>query len=112
MSLGSLIGGIILVIIGSVLYYFLLPKTKKSVQKQANIKKILSPISSIFILIGLFGILTFCLGVDGGNYTPEKEDDMNVLNGIIIAICIFSLEKNITHYLQKLKNINYLSKIR
>ena len=89
--------------IGTFLSYYLSPKTKYPIQKQVNTKKVLSPISSIFILVGFLGILTFCLGIDGGNYTPEKEDDMNILNGIAIGICALSLEKNTVFLIRKLK---------
>jgi hypothetical protein len=53
--------------------------------------------------LGLLNILTFCLGIDAVNYMLEKGDNMNILNGIIIFVCILSLERNITCYLRKLK---------
>jgi len=104
MTISHLFSGLIILIIGIILSYYFLPNTKDDAKKQSIIKKILCSIGSIFILIGLLGILTFCLGIDGGNYTIEKEDDMNILNGIVIGICILSLEKNIIYYLRKIKN--------
>ena len=108
MSIAILITGVILVIVGIILYYFILPKTEESAQKQTiigNIKKYFPPmIGSIFIFLGIFWIMEFCLGIDGSNFTPETEDDMTILSGIMLALCSLSLESHIAFYLRKFKN--------
>ena len=112
MTLGHILTGIILVSAGIVLYYYLLPKRKDETQEEKlNTNSALNIISFIFIFLGLSCILTFCLGIDGGNYTPQKEDDMNVLNGVIISICALSLERNIIYFLRKFKNYRQCKKL-
>ena len=103
MSLGVLIVGVMGVVIGSILYYFLLPKEEETEELRFNTELSLSFLSLLFIILGLLPILCFCFGIDCGNYTPEKEDDMTILNGIAIFIYLFSLEYNITFFLKKLK---------
>jgi hypothetical protein len=113
MTLGTLLTGFIFLIAGSILYYLFSPKPETSALKQKIgfrfvfrfVNSSFRPIlGSIFIFIGLLSILTFCLGIDARNYTPEPEDDMNILNGIIIGICAFSLERNITYLLLYVKH--------
>ncbi len=112
MTIAHLLTGLISLTIGSILYYFLIPKTEESVPKQkANISFLLHSIPSllrpmigfIFILLGLLRILTFCLGIDDRNYTPENEDDINLLNGSIILICALSLDYHIGFFIKKIK---------
>ena len=103
MFTSRLLSGLLILIVGIFLSYYFLSNTEVSSQKQVDIKKILFFIGSIFILVGLLSILMVCSSIDSGNYTPEKEDDITILNGVFIVICVFSLEKNIIHYLRKLK---------
>ena len=98
MSISSLLSSIFILVIGISLFYWNLPKTK-----QSNSNKLPDSFGSVFMLLGIGGILTFCLGIDGGNYTPEKQDDMNFLNGGIVLICAFSLEYHVQFLLQKIK---------
>ena len=50
--------------------------------------------------VGIFGafggILALCFGLFGGN-------DLNLLNGIALTICAFSLEENTAFLIRKLK---------
>jgi hypothetical protein len=112
MTLGRLLVGIIFLILGCILHYFLLPKIEEPDLKQKINLSFLSRsmLGSIFILVGLQSILMFCLGIDGGNYTSTKEDDMNILSGIAIGICILLLERNIVRYLQRFKTYRQLKK--
>ena len=114
MTAGKLLAGLIVVLVGVVLYYCLLPKVEKTEQKPiitGNVKKTVpSLLGSIFILLGLLSILQFCFGIDGSNYTPEKEDDMTILNGVAIVICSFSIERHISIYLKKLKAYRHSQK--
>jgi hypothetical protein len=119
MTIAHLLTGFLLLIAGIVLSYRLLPKTQEPTSGQkVGLNFLLrstgllfrSMAGTVFILIAIMSILTFCLGVDGGNYTPEKEDDMTVLNGIIIGICSLSIESNIVYALQKLKTYRTFKK--
>ena len=116
MTTVHLLTRIIVFAVGIILHYYSLPKAEKIIQEQTTSQKLSFSligsmfkemsqytIGSIFIILGLFGILSFCLGIDIGNYTPEKEDDITILSGIVIGICLFSLERNIASFLQKLK---------
>jgi len=105
MKISNLLGGCILLIVGISLYYWNLPKTK-----QSNINKLPDSFGSVFILLGIGTILMFCLGIDGGDYTPEKQDDINLLNGSIVIICAFSLEYHLRFLLQKMKQYRINSK--
>ena len=124
MTIGHLLVRVIIFAVGIILCYYFLPQTEEIPQKQTTsqklslsligsmFKKILhqSTIGSIFILLGLLGILSFCLGIDFENYTPENEDDITILSGIAIAFCSLSLEYNLQSLLQKIKQYRINSK--
>ena len=56
-------------------------------------------LARMMIWSGFLGILNFCFGFSGEN----KMNDLNVLNGIVLCICAFSLEENTAFLIRKLK---------
>jgi len=61
-------------------------------------------LARMMIFGAILGILGFSFGLSNGN----KINDLNILNGIVLCICAFSLEENTAFLMRKLKA--YISK--
>jgi len=101
---GSLIAGILLLLLGIVSFYIIYKPINKEEQRFSfSVNGFLLFLSKIFILLGCLAILGYCFTIDGSFITPELNDDITVLNGIALGVSSLAISGWIELFLKRIK---------